>query len=105
MGCGFIALAAFVLVVLGLIIFWLPGLNDSAENREAVPTRNVSAYFIVKEDCPTYTKPDIRSDTAGSLEAGKELFIKNINKFIYFYEVIGEDAGKSYVRKKCLGRK
>lgn len=62
-------------------------------------------YFIAKQDCETYTKPDIKSDTTGYLRVGEELTVENTNLFNYFYKITDKKGKSSYVRKECLVKK
>jgi uncharacterized protein YpmB len=101
-GCGFIILLIIIIVALGVIFYSESESKNSPNNKEAASSSNASAYFIVKQDCQTYTKPNIKSNISGHLEVGKELLVKNVNKFNYFYEVSDEKGKNSYVRKECL---
>jgi uncharacterized protein YpmB len=99
-GCGFIIMIVIIIAVLGAVIYAVSEYNDASNNTEAVSSS--PTYFIVKQDCQTYTKPDIESDISGQLEKGEEILVKNANKFKYFYEVTDEIGKTSYVRKECL---
>ena len=103
-GCGFILLV-IIIVAIGVIFYSQSESKKAPNNKEAVSSSNASAYFIVKQDCQTYTKPNIKSDISGHLEVGKELLVENINKFNYFYEVSDENGKNSYIRKECLIKK
>ena len=104
-GCGFLILLVIIIVTIGVIFYSLSESKKFPHNKEAVSSSTTPAYFIVKHYCKTYTKPNIKSDISGYLEEGKELFIENINKFNYFYEVSDENGRNSYVRKECLIKK
>ena len=99
-GCGFFIL--LVIIATGVFFCSRSESNNAPNIKEAVSSSVVSAYFIVKQDCQTYTKPNIKSDISGHLEVGKELLVENVNKFNYFYEVSDENGKNSYVRKECL---
>jgi len=102
-GCGFFIL--LVVIAIGVIFYLRSESKTVPNNNDAVSSSVVSAYFIVKQDCQTYTKPNIKSDSSEHLEIGKEFSVENTNKFNYFYEVTDENAEKSYVRKECLIKK
>ena len=104
-GCGFLILLVIIIIAIGVIFYSRTESKKDPNNKEAVSSRNASTYFIVKEDCQTYTKPNIKSDISGHLEVGKELLVVNVNKFNYFYEVSDENGKNSYVRKECLIQK
>ncbi len=102
-GCGF-----FIALLILIIGYWLfiasPETNeDSAE--EAVSSRIDNGYFIVKRNCETYTKPNKDSEISGYVEAGQEMYIENLNKYNYFYELKGDDGTKSYILKENLIKK
>jgi uncharacterized protein YgiM (DUF1202 family) len=87
----------------GKFFFYVQSESTSdPDSKEAVSSSNATSYFTVKQDCQTYTKPDIESDISGHLELGEELLIENVNKFNYFYELTDENGKNSYVRKECL---
>jgi hypothetical protein len=102
-GCGFFIL--LVIIALGIFFYSQSESNNAPNKKEAVSSSEASAYFIVKQDCQTYTKPNIKSDISGHLEIGKELLVENVNKFNYFYELLDENGKSSYVRKECLIKK
>jgi hypothetical protein len=104
-GCGFLILVVIIIIAISVFFYWQSESKKDPNNKEAVSSSNVPAYFIVKQDCQTYTEPDIKSDISGHVEVGKELLVENINKFNYFYELSDEDGKKSYVRKECLIKK
>jgi hypothetical protein len=89
-----------IIAVLGAIIYAVSEYNDAPNNTEAVSSS--PTYFIVKQDCQTYTKPNIESEISGHLDEGEELLVKNTNKYKYFYEVSNDDGETSYVRKDYL---
>ena len=104
-GCGFFILLVIIIVAIGVIFYSQPESKKAPNSKEAVSSSNASAYFIVKQNCQTYAKPNIKSDISGHLEVGKELLVENVNKFNYFYEVSDENGKNSYVRKGCLIKK
>lgn len=101
-GCGFLISLVIIIVTIGLIFYSLPDSTKSPNDKEEVSPSNASAYFIVKKNCQTYIKPNIESDPSGHLEVGKELFVENIKKFNYFYELSDENGKIEYARKVCL---
>ena len=101
-GCGFIILLIVIIATIGVFFYWWSESQKAPNNKEVVLSSNASGYFIVKQDCQTYTKPNIKSDILGYLEEGKEILIENVNKFKYFYEVSDENGKNSFVRKECL---
>ncbi len=104
-GCGFLILLVVIIVAIGVVLYSRSESKKAPNNKEAVSSSNASAYFIVKQDCQTYTKPNIKSDISGHLEVGKELLVENVNKFNYFYEVSDENGKNSYIRKEYLIKK
>lgn len=98
-GCGFIVFLFLIIIGASLYLYWIN--NDPAPSEEVSPIIK-SGYFIVKQNCGTYEKPNIDSEISGYLETGQELYIKNINKYKYFYEFNKEDGKKSYVLKDHL---
>lgn len=102
-GCGFLIL--IIIIAIGVIFYAWSESKKAPNNKEATSSSIDSAYFIVKQGCQTYTKPNIESDISGNLEVGKEFLVENVNKFNFFYEVTDENAKISYVRKECLIRK
>jgi hypothetical protein len=99
-GCGFIILS--IIVVLGLIILWPSEPQSDTDRRELDSSNNASTYYIVKEDCQTYTKPDIKSNVSDSLVKGEVLMIRNPSKYKYFYQFTDENGTVLYVRKQNL---
>ena len=104
-GCGFIILLVIIFVVLGVFVNSQNNSKKTPENKEVISVGNNSAYFIVKENCQTFIKPNIESNVSGNLETGKEFFVEAINKFNYFYEITDQNGKKVFVRKKCLKRR
>ena len=105
-GCGFLILLIIIIAVaIGAILYSVADSNNDPDNNEAVSRGNISAYFIVKQDCRTYTSPDIESDSAGYLVEGTEILVRNISKYRYFYEVPASEGKTSYVLKECLIKK
>ena len=82
-GCGFLLLLIVIAVVIGAILYTTSesNSNNSPNNRQEISPTNAKAYFVVKEDCQTYSKPDINSDISGNLEEGEEIFVENVNKY------------------------
>ena len=101
-GCGFLILLVIIIAVIGVILYSQADSNNVPDNKEAVSSSNATAYFIVKQDCQTYTKPNIESDISGHLEEGKEILVENIDKFKYFYEISNLNGENIYVRKESL---
>ena len=104
-GCSFLVLLVILILAIGLFFYPWGCSDKNPDNQEAVTTTDGSAYFIVKKDCQSYAKPNIESDKLEYIEKGKELFIENVHKYNYFYEISEEDGTISYVRKECLARK
>ncbi|MFC2080351.1 SH3 domain-containing protein [Bacteroidota bacterium] len=104
-GCGFLVVLVLLIIAIVYVLYALPKLKEDFSNQKENSTVQESGYFFVNQDCQTYTKPDIKSDTLGSLKTGTELFVKNINQFNYFYKVTNEDGKKVYVRKESLTKK
>ncbi len=67
-------------------------------------TENLTNY-IAKENCTTYSKPDIESTAEGNLETGKDYFVEDSNKYNYFYEITFQNGENLFVKKECLERK
>ena len=104
-GCGFFVF--LLIIIIGAIIYTI-NISDTKKDsspQEKVSTSNDNAYFIVKQNCETYTKPNKNSKILGQLETGKEIYIENINKFNYFYEVNEGNGRKSYILKDNLKKK
>jgi len=104
-GCGcFIFL---LIIIIGVIIYTISisEKDNDSKPQEKVLTSYGQAYFIVKQNCETYTKPNKKSKISGYLEAGDEIYIEHINKFNYFYEVKEDNGQKSYILKGYLKRK
>jgi hypothetical protein len=106
-GCGcFIFL--LILIIGAITIIYTITISETkkdSNSQEKVSTSNNNTYFIVKQNCETYTKPNKKSKISGYLESGEELYIKNINKFNYFYEVTENNGEKSYILKGYLRKK
>lgn len=98
-GCGCLVILLWILIFIA-IANYVYDWKNSADSASGIEY----GYFVVKEDCEIYTKPNIESEIAGYLQAGQELNIDNINKYNYFYEVKGTDGRKSYVLKGRLRR-
>lgn len=103
-GCGCIVLL-LIIILIGGIIYSTSGPNEDSTPQEAILSSNDYAYFIVKQNCETYIKPNKNSEISGYFEAGQELYIKNMNKFNYFYEVNEDNGRKSYILKDNLRKK
>jgi uncharacterized protein YpmB len=101
-GCGFLVILLIIMVIIGVILYSNSDSKRVPDNKEAVSSSNTTAYFIVKQNCQTYEKPNIESDITGQLEEGEEILVENVNKFKYFYEVSNENGENRYVRKECL---
>lgn len=99
-GCGFLIMLVIIAIAIGIFFYSRTDSKKIPENKEVIST-----HFTVKENCRTYIKPNIESDVSGNLEIGKELFVEDINKFNYFYEVTDKNGKKTFVRKECLKRK
>lgn len=102
-GCG--CLVIMLIIIIGIIIYTISEKETDSSPQETVSTSNDYAYFIVKQNCETYSKPNINSEILGYLEAEQELYIVNINKFKYFYEVNDDNGKKSYILKEYLRKK
>ena len=101
-GCGVLILLLIIgIIVIGIFYYS----KTDIENQESIPTLENSPHYIATENCATYSKPDIESTSEGSLESGKDYFVKDYNKFKYFYEITFQDGEKLFVRKECLERK
>jgi hypothetical protein len=101
-GCGCLTLLAIIIAVIIVVLYSWPESETAPNNIDANSTSNSSVYFIVKQNCETYTKPDINSEVSGQLEIGQVFIVENVSRFNYFYELSDQDAEKSYVRKECL---
>ncbi|MBZ9731188.1 hypothetical protein LB467_15950 [Salegentibacter sp. JZCK2] len=101
-GCGFLIML-LILGVIAIAIFYYS--RTDTEGQEAISTTENSTNYIAKENCSTYSKPDIESTSEGSLEIGKNYFVKDNDKFNYFYEITFQNGVKLFVRKECLERK
>ncbi|MCD6542957.1 MAG: SH3 domain-containing protein [Flavobacteriaceae bacterium] len=104
-GCG--CFVFLLIIIIGAIIYTInisEKKNDSTHHEKVLKSYD-HAYFIVKQNCATYTKPNKNSKISGYLEAEEELYIENVNKFNYFYEVIEDNGKKSYILKGCLRKK
>lgn len=104
-GCGCLILLIIVAIVVVKCTNSRINSKKTLENQEIISVGNNSAYFIVKENSQTYTKPNIESDSAGNLKSGEVIFVEAINQFNYFYEIADENGKNVFVRKKCLKRK
>ena len=100
-GCGSLILLVIIIVAIGVIFYSQSESKRAPHNKEAVSSSTTPAYFIVKQYCQTYTKPNIKSDISGLLEEGKELLVENVNKFNYFYE-ISDENGKKVTSEKSI---
>lgn len=101
-GCGFLVLILVVILTIGVIIYSQSDSQEEPETKEAIKAGNRSTYFIVLQDCQTYTKPNIESTVSGGLDIGDEFFVENVDKFNYFYEISDGNGISTYVRKECL---
>ncbi len=106
-GCGFFILLLILGIVALGILQYLSADSKSTqdEEKEVILTSDNSPNFVAKENCKTYPEPNIESVSSGNLEIGKDYFVKDSNKFNYFYEITFENGGKLFVRKECLERK
>ena len=104
-GCGVLIMLIIIAFAIGLFFYSGTDSQKTYENHNSISTSDNSAHFIVNENCQTYIKPNIESDESGNLEIGDEYFVKNINKFNYFYEITDKNGHKAFVRKECLKRK
>ena len=104
-GCGFLAFIVSLTIVVIAILFAISASENTPNTNEEGTSSSASAYFIVAQDCATYTKPNIESDVSGGLDIGDAFFIENVDKFNYFYEIADESGKKAFVRKECLIRK
>src|SRR6056297_3800143 len=102
-GCGFLILLMIIIVAIILTFYSPYGFKKDTYKQETVSSSDFSSYFIVKQDCETYTKPNNKSEISGNLVLGQKLYIENVNKYKYFYE-LKNDSGKSYVKKEFLKR-
>lgn len=101
-GCGFL----IMLLILGIIAIGIFNYSRTdTEDKDAISTTENSTNFIVKENCTTYSKPDIESTSEGSLERGEDYFVENSSKFKYFYEITSKNGEKLFVMKGCLESK
>lgn len=101
-GCGFFALILGILIVAFLLFGLLE--TSTSDSQQEKSTEEYSARFTAIDDCPIYSKPDIKSDSLGVLEVGQEFFVKEVHRFKYFYTITDENENHVYVRKKCLER-
>lgn len=90
---GFGCFVLLLVVLIGILIFNFSQTNEDSPPKEEFSSSKDYAYFIVKHNCETYTKPNKNSEISGYLDAGQEIYIENMNKFNYFYEV-NEDNGR-----------
>ena len=106
-GCGFFILLLILGIVAVGILQYLSADSENTqdEEKDLISTPYNSPNFIAKENCNTYPEPNIESGSSGNLEIGKDYFVKDSNKFNYFYEITLEKGGKLFVRKECLKRK
>jgi hypothetical protein len=104
-GCGFLVVIIVLILAIVFILYTRTELKEDSTNQKEVSITHESAYFYVNQDCQAYTKPNIESDTSEYLNLGTELFVENVNKFIYFFEVINENEDKIYIRKEFLTKK
>lgn len=100
-GCGFFVMLVIIAIAMSVYSSRID-LENGPENQEVSSTVDKSARFVVKENCQTYTQPNIKSDSSGNLENGRDLFVEDINKFDYFYEITNGNGKKEFVRKECL---
>jgi hypothetical protein len=108
---GVIILYLIIISSIGAILYFNSESNTLMESINA-PVKNevassgiASIYFIVKENCPTYTRANIKSSISGYLVAGNEILVKDINQFKYFYQITDKNGIMRYVRKECLRNK
>lgn len=103
-GCGFLAL---VIVLGSILLMVLQNLDERKipDDKEVITTVDDSVYFEVKNDCPTYVRPNIESEISGGLIIGEEYFVEEADKFNYFYEITDNSGEKVFVRKPCLERR
>ena len=99
-GCGFL-----LLLIIGVFFYSQTDSKNTDDNQDAISITDNSAYFISKEKCQTYIKPNIESDVSGSIEIGMDFFVEDVNKFTYFYELTCENKKSTFVKKECLKRK
>lgn len=99
-GCG--CLVLLLVIIIGAIIIYI---SEDSTPQEKASSSNDYGYFIVKQNSETYTKPNKNSEISGYIESGQELYIVNVNKFNYFYEVSEDNGSKSYILKDNLRRK
>lgn len=104
-GCGCLILLAVITIAVSVFYYSQTDSKETHEDKKSFSATNNSVYFIVKENCQTFIKPNIESDVSGNLEIGTEYFVEDINKFNYFYEITDKNGRKSFVRKDCLKRK
>lgn len=108
---GVIILYLIIILSIGAILYFQPESNIQNESintpvkKEGASSGIASGYFIVKENCPTYTKANIKSSISGYLVAGNEIFVTNINQFKYFYPITDKNGRMRYVKKECLRNK
>lgn len=105
---GVITLLIIIFSSIGTILYFQskPGFQPESSSvilkKKAASSSSPTNYFIVKEDCPTYTKPNIESSISGYLVIGNEIHVENVNKYKYFYQVPDKNGKKRYVKKECL---
>ena len=104
-GCGFLAFIVSLTIVIIALIYAFSGSEETPNNIEEVTSGAASGYFIVKQDCEIYTKPNIESDVSGQLVIGDEYLIENVDRFNFFYRISDDSGENSYVRKECLNKK
>lgn len=107
-GCGFIFIM-IILLALGIgLLFYYYKVSDKAvenENHKTNLSTDNSTYFIAQKNCRAYQKPDIQSKIIDSIEIGEDFFVKETNKFIYFYKVEDAEGKILHIQKECLKKK
>jgi len=63
LGC----LVLLLIIIIGAIIYSISGPKNGSAPQETVSSSNAYAYFIVKHNCETYTKPNKNSEIYGYL--------------------------------------
>ncbi len=101
-GCGFLIML-LIIGIIAIIIFYYS--RTDTEDQKAISTTENLTNYIAKENCTTYSKPNIDSTAEGNLERDKDYFVKDSSKFKYFYEITFQNSEKVFVRKECLERK
>ncbi|MFZ6052564.1 hypothetical protein [Halocola ammonii] len=95
-GClGYVVIALVVIILLALIISSML----TSESDQEIEIDNNSVHYISKDGCPIYTKPNIEPDTVEFLEVGQEFFVKEEDRFKYFYSITHDSEN---VWKKCF---